>query len=313
MKVQSENLLTAFSQDMLKGLLTSARTLVANDFMPRSVGRVIVDFSAHFLYEHPRGIVMQRELVDGIPALWVSDRRYFSNNKVLLYFHGGGYHMCSPYTHKRLVYKLSKSAKLKSLVIDYRKAPEHPFPAPIEDGEKAYNWLLEQGYKPEDIVFGGDSAGGGLTMAVLLQIKEKGYPLPKAAVCISPWVDLECIGNTTITKKDRDPWLGLMPIKSMARTYLNGNHPRHYLASPIYGDLKGLPPILIHVGSDEILLDDAVRLYERAIESGTNASLKIWDNMIHVFQSFDSVFKDAHKSIYEMGKFLRTNLTTAAS
>ncbi|MCB1190395.1 MAG: alpha/beta hydrolase [Leptospiraceae bacterium] len=311
MIVQSENFLTTFSQDILRNLLTSARTLVANDIMPREIGRAIVDFTAQLLYEPPRGLKIEKEDIDGMSALWISDKRFSTTNNVLLYFHGGGYHMCSPYTHKRLVYKVCRTARLKSLVIDYRKSPEHRFPAPIEDGEKAYNWLLERGYKSENIVFGGDSAGGGLTMAVLLQIKERGYPLPKAAFCISPWVDLECIGDTTITKKDRDPWLGLMPIKSYARTYLNGNHPRHYLASPIYGDLKGLPPILIHVGSDEILLDDARRLYEKALESGTYAKLKVWENMIHVFQSFDAFFKDAHKSIYEIGKFLRTNLAVS--
>jgi len=224
--------------------------------------------------------------------------------KILLYLHGGGYIVCSPLTHRYLVARLCRDSGLRALVVDYRLAPEHPFPAAVEDAETAYRWLLDQGHAPHDIVVAGDSAGGGLTLALLLTLKDKGLPLPAGAGLFSPWTDLALTGWTMLTKARQDPMLRLDSASLGARHYLQGTSPTHPLASPLYADLTGLPPLFVQVGEREILLDDSRRLVDKAHQHGVTAELETWPGMPHVFQAFAHL-PEAGRAVRRMGTFLQ--------
>lgn len=199
----------------------------------------------------------------GVPAEWIStpDINY---DHVMLYFHGGGYIAGSIATHRDLVARISRAAKVRVLIIDYRIAPEHPFPAALDDAITAYQWLISnEKINPKNIIIGGDSAGGGLTVSTLVKLKEKGMALPAVGVCLSPWVDLAGTGESIKTKAELDPFVTPEAGEFMAKAYLKDTDPKNYFVSPLYADLKGLPPMYIQVGTSEILLDDSVRLAER--------------------------------------------------
>jgi epsilon-lactone hydrolase len=223
----------------------------------------------------------------------------------LLYLHGGGYVIGSPRSHRHLAAALGGAAGAATLLPDYRLAPEHPFPAAVEDAVAAYRWLLARGVPPAGIVVAGDSAGGGLTVATLLALRDGGLPLPGAAVCISPWVDLTCSGASYATKAAGDPIVTQTGVGEMARAYLGAADPRTPLASPAFADLAGLPPLLVQVGSEEVLLDDAVTLAERAKAAGVGATLEIWPDMIHVWHWFFPMLDEGRKAIGVIGDFVR--------
>lgn len=291
----------SLSQSLLKGSLTFSRMMLGHDFIPKGFGRGFLDFSSAYLPDPP-DMVSEKVNAGPVDCLWISDKKT-ERQGIILYFHGGGYHIGSPVTHRRLVYNISRVAKARALSVDYRMAPEHPFPAPVEDAMSAYMWLLEKNYRPSEIVVMGDSAGGGLAMALLLALKEKKMQLPAAAVLMSPWVDLKATGDTLFSKAKEDPWLSASALRSWASSYLQDHSPENQLASPLYGDLSGLPPVLIHVGTSEILLDDSRRFHQKLKEHNVEVELKTWPEMIHVFQAFDRFFSDARQSIAEMGKF----------
>ena len=229
-------------------------------------------------------------------------------NRTLLYVHGGGYVMGSIATHRALVTRLSVASGARCLSLDYRWAPEHPFPAAVDDAVKAYRWLLNQGAEPGRLAIGGDSAGGGLTIATLVALKDAGVPLPACGVALSPWVDLEGTGDSMSSKADVDPMIDdASMIEKMAGAYLDGKDPRTPLASPLYADLEGLPPLLIQVGTAEVLLDDSTRLAARAKASGVETELEIWDDMIHVFESFADILPEAQQAIDKIGSFLKAH------
>ena len=221
----------------------------------------------------------------GVSAEWITTPEA-ANDRVIYYLHGGGYVIGSVSTHREMISRLSRAAGVRALAIDYRLTPEHPFPAAVEDSTAAYRWLLSTGVDASRIVIAGDSAGGGLTVATLLALRDAGDPLPAAAVCLSPWVDLEGLGESMTTKADIDPTVERRGLLQMAEAYLDGADPRTPLAAPLYGDLSGLPPLLIQVGTAETLLDDATRLAERAESAGVDVTLEPWDDMIHVWQFF---------------------------
>jgi acetyl esterase/lipase len=223
----------------------------------------------------------------------------------LLYLHGGGYVIGSPRSHRHLAAALGAAAGAATLVPEYRLAPEHPFPAAVEDAVAAYRWLLARGVAPGGIAIAGDSAGGGLTVATLLALRDRGLPLPAAGVCISPWVDLTCGGASYASRAASDPIVTQAGIVEMARAYLGAADPRAPLASPLFADLAGLPPLLVHVGSDEVLLDDAVALAERARAAGVAATLEIWPDMIHVWHWFHPMLDEGRKAIAGIGDFVR--------
>ncbi len=225
--------------------------------------------------------------------------------QVLLYLHGGGYVMGSANTHRSLAGELSRAAQARVFLPDYRLAPEAPFPAAVDDAVAAVQWLYAQGVAPACLAIAGDSAGGGLTAATLIALRDRHLPLPCAAVCISPWSDLNCSNASYQTRAAADPMITTDDITLMASAYLHGADPKSALASPNRGDLTGLPPLLIHVGRDEVLLDDAIVLHEAARSSGVASTLEIWDDMIHVWHAFHPMLPEGRQGITRVGAYLR--------
>ena len=243
----------------------------------------------------------------GIPAEWIAAPGA-DPERVIYYLHGGGYAMGSINTHREMVSRISRASGARALAIDYRLAPEHPFPAAVEDATAAYRWLLSAGVDPARLVIAGDSAGGGLTVATLVALRDAGDSLPAAAVCLSPWVDMEGIGESMTTKAEADPMVNREDLLEGAQAYLGGADPRTPLAAPLYADLKGLPPLLIHVGTAETLLDDSTRLAERAKAAGVDVTLEPWDDMIHVWQFVASMLAEGQQAIDRIGGFIREHV-----
>lgn len=251
----------------------------------------------------PSDISLQPVDAGGVPSEWVVAPNA-DPDRVILYFHGGGYVIGSINTHREMCARLSRAAKARVLVIDYRLAPEHPFPAPVEDAVASYKWLLSNGVEPANMALGGDSAGGGLTVATLVALRDEGQPLPAAGVCLSPWVDLEGIGDSMTTKADVDPMVQKDGLGEMANLYLNGADPRSPLAAPLYADLTGLPPLLVQVGTAETLLDDSTRLAAKAEAAGVEVVLEPWEDMIHVWQSFAAMLPEGQQAIDRVGEYI---------
>jgi acetyl esterase/lipase len=247
-----------------------------------------------------------REPVDagGVSAEWITAPGATAD-RVVLYLHGGGYMLGSINTHREMVSRLSGAAGARALLIDYRLAPEHPHPAAVEDSTAAYRWLLRGGVDPARLVIAGESAGGGLTVATLVALRDAGEPLPAAGVCLSSWVDLECVGESMTTKADIDPLVQRETILEMAKAYLGGADPRTPLAAPLHADLTGLPPLLIQVGTAEALLDDSTRLAERARSAGVEVVLEPWDDMIHMWHWFAAMLPEGQQAIDRIGEFIR--------
>src|SRR5262245_52958251 len=240
----------------------------------------------------------------GVPAEWVVAPGA-ERERALLYLHGGGYVVGSINTHRDLAGRLSRAAAARVLLIDYRLAPEHPYPAAVDDATTAYRWLLRHGAAPGRTVIAGDSAGGGLTVAALVALREAAEPLPAAGVCLSPWVDLEGIGASMTTRASVDPIVQKPGLLWFASLYLGGADPRMPLAAPLYADLRGLPPLLIHVGEAETLFDDATRLAERARAAGVNVTLEAWEDMIHVWHLFASLLPEGQQGVERVGEYIR--------
>jgi monoterpene epsilon-lactone hydrolase len=241
------------------------------------------------------------------PAEWLTPPGA-RTDAVVLYLHGGGYVIGSPRSHRHLAAAIARAAGTRALLLDYRLAPEHPFPAGLEDAVAAYQWLLAGGVAPARIVVTGDSAGGGLTMATLLALRERGLPRPAAAVCISPWVDLTNSAASYATKAAVDPIVTLDSIALLTQAYIGTRDPKQPLVSPLYADLRNLPPLLIHVGSDEVLLDDALGLAARARTAGVDVTIREWPAMIHVWHWFLSMLDEAGQAIDEIGAFVQARL-----
>jgi phosphinothricin tripeptide acetyl hydrolase len=260
---------------------------------------------AEKVFPTPPDVKVERVNAPVAPAEWLRPPSA-APGRVVLYLHGGGYVIGSPRSHRHLAAAIAGAAGASALLLDYRLAPEHPFPAAVEDATAAYRWLLDRAIAPERIVIAGDSAGGGLTVATLLALREARVPLPAGGVCISPWVDLPCAGASYETMAAADPIVRRAGVEEMARAYLGATSPRTPLASPLFADLRGLPPLLIHVGSDEVLLDDAVLLAARAKAAGVHATLEIYDRMIHVWHWFLPMLDEAQTAVEAIGRFVRS-------
>ncbi len=243
----------------------------------------------------------------GVPAEWITTPGA-AEEKVIYYLHGGGYVTGSINTHREMISRLSRAAGARALAIDYRRAPENPFPAAVEDSTAAYRWLISTGVDPRRLVIAGDSAGGGLTIATLVALRDAGDPLPAAAVCLSPWVDLEGLGESMTANAGTDPMVQREPLLVYAKYYLGGADRHTPLAAPLYADLKGLPPLLIQVGGAEALLDDARRLAERARAAGVDVILEPWDEMIHVWQFNAAILPEGQQAIDRIGEFVRKHI-----
>ncbi len=240
----------------------------------------------------------------GVSAEWASttaDKQL----PVILFFHGGGYCIGSAETHRDLVSRLCAAADARALSVNYRLAPENPFPAAVDDGVTAYRWLRSQGVAAKSIVVAGDSAGGGLALATLLALKQSGDELPAGGVCMSPLTDLAKEGESMRTKVDLDPMVHPSSSTAYAQMYSAGADLKAPLASPLYGDLKGLPPLLILVGTWEVLMDDSTRFAARAKAAGVAVELEVWEEMIHIWPYFAAVLPEGRQAIERMGAFIK--------
>nr|5GMR_A Chain A, Esterase [uncultured bacterium]5GMR_B Chain B, Esterase [uncultured bacterium]5GMR_C Chain C, Esterase [uncultured bacterium]5GMR_D Chain D, Esterase [uncultured bacterium] len=252
-------------------------------------------------------IQTERLGVNGVPAEWIYAPGA-RDDQVFLYLHGGGYVIGSMRTHRVMLSHIARAAGCRVLGLDYRLAPETPFPAPVEDTVAAYRWLLAHGYDPSRIALGGDSAGGGLVVAALVALRYIGEPLPAAGVCLSPWIDMEATGESFTTNATMDPSVNKERVMWFAALYLGGKNPQAPLASPLYADLQGLPPLLVQVGGIETLLDDARALTTRAKAAGVDADLEVWDDMPHVWQHFAPILPEGKQAIARIGEFLRKQI-----
>lgn len=250
------------------------------------------------------GIATERVGAGGVPAEWISAPD-IDQDSVMLYLHGGGYVLGSMRTHRVMLGHISRAARCRVLGLEYRLAPENPFPAPVENTLSAYRWLLARGYDHRKIMLGGDSAGGGLVVAALVAMRYVGEPLPVAGVCLSPWVDMEATGHSFITNATSDPSVARDRILRFASTYLAGKSAQAPLASPIHADLRGLPPLLVQVGSIETLLDDARELSQHAQAAGVPVELEVWEDMPHVWHHFAPILPEAQQAIARIGEFVR--------
>ncbi len=227
------------------------------------------------------------------------------DGRTILYLHGGGYVYCSPKSHRGLTFQLAKEARADVFSLDYRMAPEHPFPAAVDDAIAAYQWLLDQGCDPAKLVIAGDSAGGGLTLALLLSCKERGLPMPAGAVLYSPWTDLAATGASLLSNEESDVMFKKIYIKEGAKRYLDGADPKSPLASPLYADLSGLPPILIFVSADEALYNDSTRLHANLIAARDESKLIVEKGLAHVWPLFYPRFPEAGQTIAQSAEFIR--------
>ncbi|HKW24732.1 MAG TPA: alpha/beta hydrolase [Terriglobales bacterium] len=246
-----------------------------------------------------------------VPGLWITTPA--GRSRSILYFHGGGYALGSPRAHAEMASWIARAAQARVFVLDYRRAPEYRFPAALEDAMLAYRSVVNSGADPRAIAVAGDSAGGGLTLALLTWLRDRGEPLPSSAVCISPWVDLEMTGESIGSRAALDPLLTREGLQQFADWYLGGQDARNPLVSPLHADLQGLPPLLIQVGTSEILLDDALRLAERARVAGVNVTLSKYEDMPHVWHVFASFLPEARQADREIGEFVMRHSRRAAA
>ena len=259
-------------------------------------------------YPLARDVTVEPVNANGVRAEWTSTPQD-DRDAALLYVHGGGYVIGSLNSHRHLVSEAGRAARVWALALGYRLAPEHPFPAAVEDAVAGYRYLLARGIRPSRIAIAGDSAGGGLVVAAMLAIREAGLDQPACGWCISPWVDMEGIGETMSTKEAADPMVQRAGLLDMAKLYLGAADPRSPLAAPIYADLKGLAPLLIQVGAAETLLDDAVRLAKAAGAADVRLDLQIWPEMVHVWHLFHPELKAGLKAIEQGGAFVHDMMT----
>jgi len=252
----------------------------------------------------PRDVEVRRLTAGPIRGEWIepAGAQY---HRVILYLHGGGYVMGSPDTHRSLVARIAAASSARALLLNYRLAPEHPFPAPLEDTLAAYRWLLMEGLDPAGIVFAGDQAGGGLALAAAIALRDNRAPLPGAIVALSPWTDLALSGPTILRNAANDHTMSIEMLVYFAQSYLQGTLPTNPLVSPLYGRLRGLPSMLIHAGANEILRDDATRLADRALQVGVDVSVEVYAGQTHAFQLFD-MLPEAGASVARIGQFVKS-------
>lgn len=253
-------------------------------------------------YKVPPTVHISPAQINGVPGEWVETSS--ASNGVLLYLHGGGYFGCSAETHRPITASFAMHG-FRVFAPNYRLAPENPFPAAVDDATACYRGLLAEGHSPQRMVIGGDSAGGGLALSVLLVLRASGTPHPAAAVLFSPWTDLAATGESIRTNASRCAMFNGPDIGPSARYYLGNADPRNPLASPLYADLSILPPLLIHVGANEALRDDSTRLVEKARAGGVSVEIKIWPVVPHAWQLAPHLIPEARQSLRESAEFLR--------
>ena len=257
----------------------------------------------------PEGVTFSPVDAGGVPAEW-NDAEGGRQDRVIIYFHGGGYCMGSLSTHRGHTARISRLANIRVLSVDYRLGPEHPHPAAVLDAVTAYRFVLDQGIAPSKIALAGDSAGGGLMLAALLAIRDQDLPLPSCGAGISSWTDLTGSGDSMKTRADEDPMIGgsdALQLMVDAYVGVDGDQ-KAPLASPLFADLAGLPPLLLQVGTAEVLLDDSTRLAERAKAAGVDVTLKVWQDMFHVWHAFAEMLPEGMEATQELADYLNERL-----
>jgi len=253
------------------------------------------------------GVNYERTTSADLCGEWIIPDANDFDDRVLLYLHGGGYVSCSPQSHRPITAALARLLHHRVFALDYRLAPECPFPAAVDDAARAFLWLTDHGFKPQNIAIAGDSAGGGLTIATLLRLKRMQQPLPACAACLSPWLDLtgECnYGNAGSCAMFRPE-----DISAFAGIYLNGVSPRSPEASPVFADLTGLPPLLMQASSTELLFDEAMCLHRNALHNGVDSSLRVYAGVPHVWQMFTFLMPEAGAALKEIAAFVAAKMS----
>jgi acetyl esterase/lipase len=276
--------------------------------LPLSVQRQ----AAHVAVPRPEKSDARFERVQarGVPGEWFHHGGA-DDSRVLFYLHGGGYSIGSIETHRDVILGLSRASNMTGFAIDYRLAPEHPFPVQLEDALAAYRFLLDRGVDPKRIIIAGDSAGGGLTLSTMIALRDRGEPLPAAAFLISPWVDLEATGSTMEHHEPYD-YISRRVLSAYTRRFVSKKDVRNPLAAPLYAELEGLPPLIVHAGGAEALLDDSRRIAERARKAGVSVTFEVGDDMIHAWHLFAGAFEVCRRDVQRAGKLLVDSVERAA-
>lgn len=280
----------------------AARRLVK----PRTLHRPDVEASRalvqRFVLPPPWRTRAEPATIGGVPGEWVLGRESLAGT--LVYLHGGAYAVCSAATHRQVTGAFARRG-FRVFAPNYRLAPEHPFPAALDDVVAVYRGLLAAGSKPEDIAVAGESAGGGLTLALLVRLRDEGLPLPGAGILFSPWADMSLEGESLRSNEALDPMFHGIHAAYVASLYVGDTDPRDPHLSPVHADLSGLPPLLVHVGATELLLDDSRRIVARAEAAGVRVSFTIWRDVVHGWQLMSAVLPEARRSIDEAAAFIR--------
>ncbi|MBL7212335.1 MAG: alpha/beta hydrolase [Desulfobacteraceae bacterium] len=289
--------------EALSGLVTREEML----FLAR-MHRFTSDYVAHIKqkkYPVPEDVKIEATDAGGIPVEWQIVPAA-KEDQVLLYLHGGGWVLGSPNSYRLLTIELGRATGMRVLNVDYRLAPEHPYPAQLEDCTSAYKWLLSKGIKPENIIIAGDSAGGSLTLTSILKLRDDGTPLPAGAVCLSPSTEIGLTDDSYFKNGETDPILADIGLFWWIQAYLAGADPSDPFLSPLLGDLKGLPPLLFQVSTCEMLYCDSTRFVDKARAAGVDVTLETWDDMLHVFHFFGlHQLSEAKEAIAQAGEFVQ--------
>ena len=255
----------------------------------------------------PKGVSFENREISGINTYWIANS-HAPEDKLILYFHGGGLVAGTAKVHRRIVSNFVNECGIQACVFDYSLAPEKPYPHALNDSACMYKALLGMGYKPENIVFMGDSGGGNLVFTTLLSLKDQEVDLPRAAVALSPWTDLTNSGESYRTNAKQELLTPPGANDTFSRAYCQGHDPRDYLISPLFGDLKGLPPMLLFVGDHEIMMDDTVRFAEKAKDAGIEVKVTVGEGLFHCYPACSPMFPEAKEAMAEIRDFIRSGL-----
>lgn len=257
--------------------------------------------------KYPRFVEKEEVTYAGVPAAWFRAAKT-SNDKVILYLHGGGYCVGSYNSHRALIARIARASGHPVLAINYRKAPEDPYPAAVVDAVKVYKQMVADGWK--NIFISGDSAGGGLGLATALSLRDEGFKMPAGLILISPWTDLTHSGDSVVSKADDDPLIAPELLDVFAKKYYTENDPKLPLISPLFAEYHNFPPVLVQVGSEEVLLDDSTRLVRKMKDAGVDVELEIWDDMMHVFHWMAGIVPEGNKAIEKIGQYIQKKFDT---
>ncbi|MEV0821820.1 alpha/beta hydrolase [Nonomuraea rubra] len=287
---------------LLRGTVKPASSLLMRHPLALSGAARLGELARVVNVPHPEHVAVVPAAFSACGGEWVRGGQGLDERKVLLYFHGGGYFSCSPRTHRPITWRLSAVARRPVLALDYRQGPVHTLADSLADALDAYDCLLRRGHAPQDVILAGDSAGGHLTLATLLALRDRGLPLPAAAICLSPWADLTDFPRRA--NRWQDPMLPASRVRWLARRWTSGLDPWDPLVSPVHGDFAGLPPLMIVTGSTEVLRDEARRVAQRARLAGVQVRYEEWPRMPHVFPILADVLPEARIAFRHMSQFL---------